>query len=121
MNGTECSEPIRTLRLVVCRHGEMEANVAKVAQGQAGGTLTCRGEEQARALGAHLRRLARAEAHVLCSDLARCQRTAELADLGAFTPEPLLRERHAGSLEGSPILARGGVRWCLNSREAFAM
>ena len=88
------------------RHGESDANVEGVWQGQSDAVLSSQGEEQARRLGTRL-----AGHHfdlVLASDLQRTMRTAALAGL---TPEraPAFRELDLGRWEGltsAEVMAR---------------
>ncbi|NHT19370.1 histidine phosphatase family protein [Cellulomonas sp. IC4_254] len=108
-----------TSRLVLVRHGESEGNVAATRAERAGAEtvgvpwrdadtpLSATGEEQARALGAHLATLPPDEApEVLwCSPYVRARRTAELALDKAGLPlrtvvDERLRDRELGILDG---------------------
>lgn len=97
-------------RLLLVRHGESEANVAGVLQGQSHGTLTATGREAAARLASALARLPAAErpTAILTSDLRRAVETAEIiaAALGA-TPQqlPAAREWNVGDLDGLPAAA----------------
>ncbi len=112
-----------TSRLVLVRHGESEGNVAATRAERAGAEtvdvpwrdadtpLSATGEEQARALGAHLASLPpddRPDA-LWCSPYARARRTAEIATQGAAREAGLalrpvlderLRDRELGVLDG---------------------
>lgn len=108
-----------TSRLVLVRHGESEGNVAATSAERAGDEtvgvpwrdadtpLSATGEEQARALGAHLGTLPPHEAPevVWCSPYVRARRTAELALDKAGLPlrtvvDERLRDRELGILDG---------------------
>eukprot|EP00741_Cyanophora_paradoxa_P004346 tig00000792_g4219.t1 len=102
--------PYSSFLLTVVRHGETEANQAKVIQGQAGGKLTIRGKLQAERLGARLQSTQFAE--VYCSDLHRTKQTLEgirvhskLKDVPVQFSE-LIREKAAGNYEGKGIGAQ---------------
>ncbi len=88
------------------RHGESDANVEGVWQGQSDAALSPRGEEQAQRLGARLD--GQAFDLVLASDLERTTRTAALAGLTA-EPAPAFRELDLGRWEGltsAEVMAR---------------
>lgn len=112
-----------TSRLVLVRHGESEGNVAATRAERAGAEtvdvpwrdadtpLTATGEQQARALGAHLAGLPPAEQPdaLWCSPYARARRTAELATRPGAQPgapvlhpvlDERLRDRELGVLDG---------------------
>lgn len=108
-----------TSRLVLVRHGESEGNVAATRAERTGAEtvgvpwrdadtpLSATGEEQARALGAHLATLPPGEApEVLwCSPYVRARRTAEIALEKAGLPlrtvvDERLRDRELGILDG---------------------
>ncbi|WP_203667221.1 histidine phosphatase family protein [Cellulomonas pakistanensis] len=108
-----------TSRLVLVRHGESEGNVAATSAERSGEQtvgvpwrdadtpLSATGEEQARALGAHLATLPPDEAPevVWCSPYVRARRTAELALEKAGLPlrtvvDERLRDRELGILDG---------------------
>jgi len=94
-------------RLLLVRHGESEANVAGVLQGQSHGALTSNGRKAATQLAARLTSLAADErpTSVLSSDLHRAAETARIiADPLGLTPEPtpIAREWNVGVLDGSP-------------------
>ncbi|WP_282948033.1 histidine phosphatase family protein [Cellulomonas endometrii] len=108
-----------TSTLVLVRHGESEGNVAATRAERAGAEsvgittrdadtpLSATGEEQARALGAHLATLPADQAPqaLWCSPYVRARRTAELAvekaglDLRPVVDERL-RDRELGILDG---------------------
>lgn len=88
------------------RHGESEANIAKVAAG--GGVdslLTENGRAQAKALASLVTRLPYTPTHIYHSSLVRARETAELlnSDLKLnMTNVHGLREHELGELEGKP-------------------
>lgn len=77
------------MKLWLVRHGETEANVAGLYSGHAPTPLTPRGVAQARALGERLRAVPFDK--VICSELARTARTADLLLGDRHIP----RESHA--------------------------
>lgn len=88
------------------RHGESDANVDGIWQGQSDAALSLRGEEQAEQLGARL--AGEPFDLVLASDLERTTRTASLAGLTA-EPAPAFRELDLGCWEGltsAQVMAR---------------
>ncbi len=108
-----------TSRLVLVRHGESEGNVAATRAERTGAEtvgvpwrdadtpLSATGEEQARALGAHLATLPAGEAPeaLWCSPYVRARRTAELAvEKAGLALRPVvderLRDRELGILDG---------------------
>jgi broad specificity phosphatase PhoE len=96
-----------TSSLFLVRHGETEWNLVPRIQGRSDSSLTRRGEDQARAAGALLRRMiGRRPVALLSSPLGRARRTAEIiaAELGlssaAIDIEPRLAEVSWGSWEG---------------------
>jgi|UniRef100_UPI0040498A73 broad specificity phosphatase PhoE len=100
------SEP----RLYLVRHGESEANVAGVLQGQTHGALTAAGRDAAARLGRALASLSVAErpTAILTSDLRRAVETAEIiAEALGATPHlfPAAREWNVGVLDGLPAAA----------------
>ena len=96
-------------RLYLVRHGESEANVAGVLQGQTHGALTAVGRDAAHRLGRALANLPVTErpTTILTSDLRRAAETAEIiaAALGA-TPLhfPAAREWNLGDLDGDSVM-----------------
>ena len=96
----------RNIMLFLIRHGETEENRLRILQGHLPGTLTPEGVEAARATAEHL---ANADARfdfLLCSDLLRAHRTADIIGERlhlAVRPTPLLRERDWGSITGRRI------------------
>ncbi len=97
-------------RLYLVRHGESEANVAGVMQGQTHGALTAAGRDAAARLGRALASLSVAErpTAILTSDLQRAVETAEIiAEALGVTPHlfPAAREWNVGVLDGLPAAA----------------
>ena len=97
-------------RLYLVRHGESEANVAGVLQGQSHGALTAAGRDAAVRLGRALASLSVAErpTAILTSDLRRAVETAEIiAEALGATPHllPAAREWNVGVLDGLPAAA----------------
>lgn len=96
----------RNITLFLIRHGETEENRLRILQGHLPGTLTPEGVKAARATTEHL---ANADARfdlLLCSDLLRARRTADIIGERlhlAVRPTPLLRERDWGSITGRRI------------------
>ncbi len=90
------------MSIFLIRHGETDANAARVVQTPEV-PLSERGLQQAERLA---RRLADAGiAHILCSDLARAEMTAQRirATTGALLElDPLLQERNFGEIRGTP-------------------
>ena len=98
--------------LYLFRHGETEWSLTGQHTGTTDLPLLPQGEQAARELGDILR--GHAFELVLVSPLQRARRTAELAGLGDFEVEPLLREWDYGAYEGittADISARLGHRW----------
>lgn len=89
------------MAILLIRHGETAANVARVMQ-RPEVPLSERGVRQAARLADRL--FALGFARVLCSDLVRARMTAApLAARGAVIEEtPLLQERNFGDLRGTP-------------------
>ena len=94
------------ITLFLIRHGETEENRLRILQGHLPGTLTPEGIRQARERAEDL---VNAEAPfdlLLCSDLLRARRTADLIGERlhlSVRPTPLLRERDWGSITGRRI------------------
>ncbi len=87
------------LRLYLIRHGETEWSLSGQHSGRGDISLTAHGEDEARALGHHLRNIP--FAHVLTSPLRRAQQTCALAALGpTLIIEPDLAEWDNGDDEG---------------------
>lgn len=85
------------------RHGLTRDNRARTIQGQRDVPLAPEGEDEASRLGSYLRARGVAFARIVCSDLSRAQRTAELVGeaLGCgVDPDPRLREASYGEWEG---------------------
>lgn len=91
------------MELLLVRHGESTWNAAGRMQGQtAAPALTDRGRRQALEAGAQL--VARGAERLLTSDLVRAQQTAAIIGTTLRLepePNPLLRERHYGTWQGS--------------------
>ncbi len=92
-----------TTRLLLVRHGEIDANVTRRWHGSTDGVLTSRGVEQARRVAAHLARTRPDVAAVHTSPLRRARDTA--APIGAALGVPVLvtpglAEYGIGVLEG---------------------
>jgi broad specificity phosphatase PhoE len=95
--------------VLVARHAEAEYDVPGVAS-DSGGSLSLRGRERARRLGAELRD--RRVAAIWCSDMARAVQTAEIVAAVLEVPvrvRPGLREFGVGALAGSPIMGLDAV------------
>lgn len=91
------------MRLFIVRHGETEANAARILQGHAQNPLSEHGRAQARALAA---RLKHEQIHAcFASDLARARETADIiareAGLSVIECREI-RERSYGEFEGRP-------------------
>lgn len=92
-----------TTTIYLVRHGESEANVAHIIQGQGGGnsTLTENGKEEVQMLGKQFK-----EIHfdaIFSSDLLRTIQSAEILSEILHLPvhiSPALRERNLGKYEG---------------------
>ncbi|QMI04505.1 adenosylcobalamin/alpha-ribazole phosphatase [Citrobacter sp. RHB25-C09] len=88
------------MRLWLVRHGETEANVAGLYSGHAPTALTERGVAQAQTLNTLLAQVPFEQ--VLCSELERAQRTAQLVLAGRDLPlqvKPELNEMFFGDWE----------------------
>lgn len=98
----ELSRAVRSVRLLVVRHGESAWNTLGRWQGQADPPLSAGGEEQARLAAARL--TDHSIAKVFASDLQRAYRTAQImaAILGLPDVErhPELRETDVGAWSG---------------------
>ena len=111
---------------IFLRHGESEANRARVFSGHQDVALTALGINQARAAGEEFASLPPLQC-VLSSDLQRARHTAELAleaascDLPIQTT-PALRERNLGVWQGQSIdrLKAEGAREVLHSWRGHA-
>ncbi|MCB0153336.1 MAG: histidine phosphatase family protein [Anaerolineae bacterium] len=91
------------MRLMIVRHGQSQANVAHLLQGQSQGTLTAIGRAQAERLSQSLSQTP--FDLILSSDLARAQETARIIARATGVPLELttaLREWHVGELDGQP-------------------
>jgi broad specificity phosphatase PhoE len=93
----------------IVRHGQTVGNVNHEIQGQMEGELTPIGIKQAQLTGKALQKVQFEEAYV--SNLARTMHTFQEIIAGNMAPpeksathqEPLLREKHGGSLHGKPL------------------
>lgn len=97
-------------RLYLVRHGESEANLAGLLQGQTPGALTAAGRDAAGRLGRALSNLSVSDrpTTILTSDLRRAVETAEIiAEALGVTPHlfPAAREWNVGVLDGLPAAA----------------
>lgn len=102
------------LQVYLVRHGETVWNAARRIQGQSDSAITAKGEHQAKQVGERVKTLG--ITHVICSDLGRTQRTAEIiADACgcSVTLDPRLRELNMGVLEQRPLdgLSEEEERW----------
>ncbi|MCC2659137.1 MAG: hypothetical protein K0Q76_4245 [Panacagrimonas sp.] len=91
-----------TFPILLARHGETEANAARVVQ-LPDARLSATGRQQAERLAARVAGCG--IAHILCSDMPRALETAApiAARTGVpLTVDPLLRERDFGDLRGTP-------------------
>lgn len=93
------------MKLILVRHGETEANKARILQGWSGGKLTGEGFRQADLVG---KRLAKMKiGHVYCSDLIRARQTA--AGIMKYINAPIefdkdVRELNIGMFENGDYL-----------------
>ncbi len=95
--------PDATARLLLIRHGEIEANRTKVWHGSTDAALTDAGEAQARAVAGRLAATAAEPRALYTSPLLRARRTAELiGERLALVPviDPALPEYAIGEWEG---------------------
>lgn len=88
-------------RLLLVRHGESEWNASRRLQGQADIDLSPRGEQQALELAPTIAQLS--PDRIICSDLRRARRTAELLGFPGAENEPALREVNVGDWTGLEI------------------
>jgi len=91
------------LRLILVRHGQTDANLNRVLQGQSDGLLNATGLKQAETLAGHLKDFAIDE--IISSPLRRAQETASAVARYHGLPvktEVLLREWNCGLLDGVP-------------------
>jgi broad specificity phosphatase PhoE len=109
---------------IFLRHGESEANLARVFSGHQDVALTSKGQKQAHAAGLKIRDMleGRPLPMVLSSDLNRAKHTAELAIAAAGIATNIdchiaLRERNLGQWEGESIdkIKASGARTALHS------
>jgi len=89
------------MKLIIVRHGETEANVKGINQGQSHGKLTGNGVSQADKLG---KRLAKEKIDIIyCSDLGRAKHTAK--EIRKYVKAPIryvkdIKERNLGVFDG---------------------
>jgi broad specificity phosphatase PhoE len=99
----ELRNPAWMLRLILVRHGQTDANLNRVLQGQSDGPLNATGLQQAERLAQHLKDFAIDQ--IISSTLRRAQETASAVaryhDLPVKT-EVRLREWDCGALDGVP-------------------
>lgn len=91
-----------TAPILLVRHGETEANAARIVQFP-DARLSAAGRQQAERLAVRVAECG--IAHILCSDMPRALETAApiVARTGVpLTMEPMLRERDFGDLRGTP-------------------
>lgn len=94
-----------TLRVFFIRHGETEWAISSRHTGRTDLPLTANGENEARALGVHIRNLKIHFAHVLTSPLQRARQTCALVGLDSVAKiEPDLVEWDYGDYEGKRSL-----------------
>ncbi len=91
-----------TSPILLVRHGQTEANAARIVQ-HPDARLSAAGRQQAERLAVRIAEVG--IAHILCSDMERALETA--APIAArtglpITADPLLRERDFGDLRGTP-------------------
>jgi valyl-tRNA synthetase len=91
-------------KVVFLRHGQSEANEAKVYDSHGGAPLTEKGREQAQKAGELLKK--HSFTKVFSSDLLRAQETTHLVcdalGITDITVDPVFRETYGGDLEGKP-------------------
>jgi probable phosphoglycerate mutase len=90
-------------RVLLVRHGEIEANVKRVWHGSTDSALTERGREQVESVATHLAAVRPAITAVYTSPLMRTRHTAEgIANALGLSPQPVpaLVEFGIGELEG---------------------
>lgn len=91
-----------TSPILLVRHGETDANAARVVQ-LADARLSATGRQQAQRLATRLAECG--VVHILCSDMTRALETAAPISARIGVPvvaDPLLRERDFGDLRGTP-------------------
>ncbi|MFD2332117.1 histidine phosphatase family protein [Cohnella sp. GCM10020058] len=105
------------MKLGLVRHGVTSWNMTGRIQGATDIPLSAEGERQALLLADRLRREPATWDGIVCSDLMRARRTAELISERLGLPlasDVLLRERSFGEAEGTTEeqrIARWGVDW----------
>lgn len=91
------------MRLILVRHGESEANIQGILQGQSPGALTAKGRAQAQKLADRLRQVP--FDLIISSDLQRASETARMIAETTGVPlelSPQLREWNVGRFDGRP-------------------
>ena len=91
------------LRLVLVRHGQTDANLNRVLQGQSDGELNATGSRQAEELGRHLKDFRIDQ--IIASPMRRAQDTAAAIARHhqlAVKTSPLIVEWNCGALDGVP-------------------
>lgn len=94
------------LRLILVRHGQTDANLNKLIQGQSDGQLNATGIQQAEEVGLHLKDIQIDQ--VISSTLSRARDTAAAIAQYHNLPvimTPLIVEWNCGSLDGIPAEA----------------
>jgi len=95
----------RTMKLIMVRHGQTDANISGIIQGHGESSLTFLGKKQAQRIALRLKE--EKIDYAYSSDLTRAKETAqEILQFHPFTPIVIteeLREVHAGKHEGHPI------------------
>jgi broad specificity phosphatase PhoE len=105
------STDVTTTRLLLVRHGQIAANVAKVWHGSTDSQLTETGQAQARQVAAYLARSRPAVRGIYASPLTRARHTADaIAAAIGLTPriDPGLAEYGIGTFEGESYADLGG-------------
>ena len=124
---------VATTRLLLVRHGQIAANLAKVWHGSTDSPLTAVGHEQARCVAAHLVRTRPAVRAVYTSPLARARHTAGPIASAFGLPlrvAPGLAEYAIGVLEGESyaelvdrhgffVQAHGDLDWAPSGGESL--
>lgn len=106
------------MKLGLIRHGQTAWNALGRIQGQTDIPLNEDGVQQARLLGERLRKDNEQWDYVITSDLQRARRTGEIIaqrlQIPIAPPDPRLRERYFGDIEGTTAeerMCRWGSDW----------
>ena len=106
------------MRIGLVRHGQTDWNAVQRIQGQTDIPLNEEGVRQAKALANRLSSEPAQWQAVISSDLQRALSTAEIIanalQIPLLEPDPLLRERSFGQIEGTTVLEREekfGANW----------